>query len=100
KNKIPSILLFHSLSPYKNPLEILAAYASVDEPFELHVIGTGLSNSKITNIKNHGFISDRFELANLFKTIDIACFSSKAETFGLLPAELAACGAKVFLNKS
>ena len=100
KNSIPKILLFYTLSIYKNSTQILAAYESVNRPFELHVIGKNLINDKISNIKNHGYIVDRNKLAELFKTIDIACFSSKAETFGLLPAELAACGTKVFLNKS
>ena len=92
--------MFNSRSPYKNSNEIVKTIEILEKPLELIVIGNEVYSNDISNIHNLGYITNRYDLANLFQSIDIACFSSNAETFGLLPAELAACGAKVFLNKS
>lgn len=99
KEGLPKVLIFNSKSPYKNSKEVIRALRRIKSNYELHVIGAPLQ--MITDRQNnHGIIKDRKKLARLFKQIDIAAFSSKEETFGLFPAELAACGAQVFLNQT
>lgn len=99
-NQLPQILIFISNSPYKSTKMVLSLLKKITTPFELHVIGNQLNDKCFEKVHNHGYISNRNIIADLFKKIDIGVFYSKAETFGLLPAELAACGGKIFLNKS
>jgi glycosyltransferase involved in cell wall biosynthesis len=99
KSDLANILVFSSQSIYKRSAEVIRSIRKVGQPFHLHVIGDPIEEiaEKQTN---HGFIQDRKEIAELFQKIDIAAFASNEETFGLLPAEVAACGAKIFLNDS
>src|SRR5690554_2330268 len=94
------LILFHTKSVYKNSEIVVEALREMDAPIEVHVLGRSLSSPDIKNIQNHGYIRDREALADLFRNMDIGVISSYAETFGLLPAEMAACGVKVFLNDS
>ena len=98
-NSPPRILVFYTSSPYKDSETVMEAVTKVQTKIEIHTIGRTI-NQPGFDIVQHGHITNREQLSNLFRSIDIAVFSSKAETFGLLPAELAACGAKVFLNAS
>jgi glycosyltransferase involved in cell wall biosynthesis len=98
---IPSVLIFNSKSIYKNSMKVIDAILNTASNFQLHVIGEKLElRDKRITVSNHGFIKSREEIAELFEKIDIAAFWSNEETFGLLPAELAASGVLVFLNKS
>ncbi len=100
RNEISKIIIFNTKSYYKNSEMAIEAVREINVPVELHVIGLPLSKFDIKTIKNHGYIQDRKNLADLFRNMDIGVISSYAETFGLLPAEMAACGVKVFLNES
>ena len=93
-----SILIFNTTSVYKNTQFLISALEKLRAGFELHVIGKKLINPRLKNIINHGYISDRHQLARLFQRLDIGLFASRAETFGLLPAEFAACGGLVLLH--
>lgn len=101
RSKIPAVIIFNSTSFIKNTPEVIRALVQTTSLFQLHVIGSPLQDERLTNVPiNHGYVQDRDSLARLFKQMDIGVFSSRAETFGLLPAEVAACGSLVFLNGS
>lgn len=96
------LLIFNTSNPYKNSQEVIDAIEKTSKNFHLHVLGNeveGLTRNGI-KITNHGQVSNRRKLSELFSSIDIAAFSSKAETFGLLPLELGVCGSIVLLNSS
>lgn len=61
---------------------------------ELHCIG---SNSPFNqdNVINHGKISKREEMVELVSSCDVALFTSKIDTFGLVMIEALACGVPV-----
>lgn len=94
------ILLFNSSSPYKNSSFVLNSLDNLDRTCELLVLGnpiTELSNTSV-RVSNLGYISNRDELAKIYRDADICITNSRCETFGLIPAELASTGALVFLN--
>jgi glycosyltransferase involved in cell wall biosynthesis len=100
ENETPKVLIFNSKSIYKNSIQVISAIEKINSAFMLYVLGEELIlQKKNLAIKNLGYIAERREIAHIFKQIDIGIFSSKEETFGLLPAELAASGAKIFLNQ-
>jgi glycosyltransferase involved in cell wall biosynthesis len=96
-----NVLILNSANKFKSSKEILDVLKTIQHEFTLHVIGAEcISSDDNLNIINYGFIQDREDLGRLFSGIDIGIFFSKGETFGLLPAELAASGSLVLLNKS
>ena len=98
-DSIAQVLIFSSKSIYKRSEEVVRSLSNVRKMFHLHVIGTPIP--KIAKHQtNHDFIIGRKELAELFRRMDVGIFSSNEETFGLLPAEVAACGTKVLLNSA
>jgi glycosyltransferase involved in cell wall biosynthesis len=66
---------------------------------ELHCIG---SNSPFTegDVKNHGEISNRAQMVEVVSSCDVALFTSKIDTFGLVMIEALACGVPVLAIES
>ena len=100
KSGAAQVLIYSTTSIYKDSNRVNRALEQCESTFDLHVLGQPIKmNSASINVHNHGQITERKKLAELFNTIDIAVFASRSETFGLLPAEAAACGVLVYLNE-
>ncbi|MCK5823181.1 MAG: glycosyltransferase [Bacteroidales bacterium] len=102
KWNFPRILFFYSKSPFKNPELFLDILKKISVKSEIIVFGKNLQKNLYTNnqikITNKGFITNRDDMREMYNSCDILVFSSKQETFGLIPAEAAACGVYVLAS--
>jgi len=86
----PRLLIFNSNDPFKGMELFGEVLPNLTPNFDIYVVGDHLeSDSKMVHVP---MIDDRKELANLYNSVDILVFPSKAEAFGLIPCEAKACG--------
>jgi glycosyltransferase involved in cell wall biosynthesis len=100
KSTLLRVLIFNSSSPFKGSEIFKQLLETIQIPFELNIVGGDIdtNNKNIAKKIVHSYISDRQKLAELYNSIDILVFPSKAEVLGLLPIEAMACGVCVFAS--
>ncbi len=95
-----NILFAGRLNVGKGSLNLTKAFYQLDEKYKakLHFCGKGPQQDKIEryakeceNIEYHGFVSEE-RLADLYASVDIGCFPSPWEGFGLVYLECMASG--------
>lgn len=101
----PHVLYVGRLGREKGLLELLEATACSDEPWRLHLVGTGPAERLLaTRARRLGigervlflpYVRDRVRLARLYAEASCVVMSGAHETFGLVALEAAASGASV-----
>lgn len=104
------ILAVGSIEPRKNLINLLKAYAMLDEDvrheYHLLLVGAeGWNNQEIVNqiktlsqwVSYSGYVSDK-ELAQLYNDASLFIYPSIYEGFGIPPLEAMACGVPVIVS--
>jgi putative colanic acid biosynthesis glycosyltransferase len=99
RNKVKVLIVANNLNdPLKVNVELIYKLLKI-KGVELHCIG---SNSPFLegNVINHGEISNRTRMVEVVSLCDVALFTSKIDTFGLVMIEALACGVPVLAIES
>jgi len=95
----PRVLVLNTKSAFKNSAFIFREFQNIQVDIDLHTFGTKVSDELVgcprVNHIDHGYITDRNALCDMYNEVDIFVFSTFNENFPMVSVEAAACGVLV-----
>ena len=102
-SEIPAVLYVGRLFEQKGIYDLLEAFAALERPAELHLVGYGETDRIHRRARDlevadavtlHGEVA-HLELPGYYTAADVFCLPSHAESFGMANVEAMACGTPV-----